>query len=586
MRLAFVGKEKCEGGVECPYTCINVCPVNRNGGECITKTEDGKVLIDEKLCIGCGICVKRCPFNAISIFNVPEELTQRPVHRYGKNGFILYNLPIPLFNKVVGVLGVNGIGKSTSVKILAGVLKPNLGTEKEVGFDELLDFFKGSEAQIFFEKLRDNKIKVSYKPQKIDLIPKLYSGKVLGLLRKVDETGRLNSIIRDFELENILNTDIKNISGGELQRVAIAATILKKADLYIFDEPTSYLDIKQRIRIAKIIRQLHSGERAVIVVEHDLIILDFISDLTSIMFGKQGCYGIVAMPKTTRQAINEYLDGFLRAENMRIRDKKITFFEKAPAHFERSNELTSWHKLEKKLGNFTLKSDSGSLFKNQVIGVLGENGIGKTTFVKILAGKIKPDKGSFDKVNVSYKPQYLNEAIINREDELVMVFLKDAVKHRNAEIVRPLNLQPLFTKKLGELSGGELQQVLIARTLGQDADLYLLDEPSAYLDADKRMEVAKIIRTFAENNKKTILIVDHDLLFIDTISEALIVFDGKPAVSGEVKGPFSMHDGMNYFLKKLGITLRRDLETKRPRINKDMSRKDTEQKKRGEYYYI
>ena len=584
MRLAFVDKEKCKGGVDCSYVCMSVCPVNRNGGECITKTKDGKVQIDENLCIGCGICVKRCPFKAISIFNLPQELTQQPIHRFGKNGFILYNLPMPLPNKVIGILGVNGIGKSTAIKILAGVLTPNLGKEK-ADFEELLNFFKGSEAQSFFEDLKNGKIKVAYKPQNIDIIPKVYSGKVEELLKKIDEDNRFDDIVEKFNLRPILNNDIRKISGGELQRVAIAATFLKKANLFIFDEPTSYLDIKQRIVAAKLIRALPSENTSVIVVEHDLIILDFITDLTNIMFGHPGGYGIIAKPKTTRVAINEYLDGFLKSENMRIRDKPIRFIEKPPVKFKQTQPIASWKNIKKQIGQFKLEAKEGSIFKNQVIGILGENGIGKTSFVRILAGELKPDSGSFDKVTVSYKPQYLHESLLGHEDELVMIFLKEAIKSYNTELIRPLDIQPLFSKKLSKLSGGELQRVLVAKTLSKDVDLYLLDEPSAYLDADQRVKTAKVIKDYAMKNKKTILVVDHDLLFIDLISDSLIIFEGKPAISGSAVGPLTMHDGMNYFLKSLGITLRRDIESKRPRINKEDSRKDKEQKAKGEYYY-
>ncbi len=585
MRLAFVDKEKCKGGIDCPYICVNVCPINRNGGQCIVKTKDSKVIIDENLCIGCGICVKRCPHKAISIFNLPEELTRQPVHRFGKNGFVLYSIPQPMFNKVVGVLGVNGIGKTTAVKILAGVLEPNLGKDK-ASFDELLEFFKGSKVQSFFEDLRDKKIKIAYKPQSIDFIPRLYNGKVEDLLRKVDESNNFDEIVEEFDLKKILSNDIRKLSGGELQRVAIAATFLKDANLYIFDEPTSYLDIKQRIQVAKLIRNLASEKTAVLAVEHDLIILDYMTDLTNIMFGDPGHYGIVAGLKTTRSAINEYLDGFLKAENIRIRDKPIKFFDKPPAEFKETKTLTSWSNLKKKLGSFTLSAEKGEIFENQVIGVLGENGIGKTSFVRILAGEIKADSGNFDKIKASYKPQYLNEALEGHEDDLVVNFVKDAVKNYNIELIRPLNIQPLFMKKLINLSGGELQRVLIAKTLSEDADIYLLDEPSAYLDADQRVKTAKVIKDYAMNNKKSLIIVDHDLLFIDMVSDSLIIFDGEPAVHGEVIGPLPMHEGMNLFLKKLGITLRRDLESKRPRINKEDSRKDREQKSKGEYYYV
>ncbi len=113
VRIAVIEKERCNpmgcGG----YLCMKLCPVNRMGEECIKVGEDKKPVIDEKLCNGCGICPNRCPFKAISIVNLPEELTKSPIHRYGQNGFHLYNLPIPQFGKVVGILGRNGIGNES-----------------------------------------------------------------------------------------------------------------------------------------------------------------------------------------------------------------------------------------------------------------------------------------------------------------------------------------------------------------------------------------------------------------------------------------------------------------------------------------
>jgi ATP-binding cassette subfamily E protein 1 len=585
VRIAIVRKQECNpvgcGG----YLCRKLCPVNRRGEDCIKENPlDHKARIDEKLCIGCGICSTRCPFKAIDIINLPEELKQEPIHRYGENGFALYSLPTPMFGKVVGVLGVNGIGKSTAIKIIAGVLEPNLGKTEgaEKGYKKLVEFFKGTEAQNFFEQMRDGKIKAAYKPQNVEAIPKQFSGTVKELLKKVDEREMFEEIIETLELNKILDTKIKQISGGELQRVAIAATVMKKANLYIFDEPTSYLDIKQRIKISRFIRKLADEKTAVLVIEHDLIILDYITDTVHIMYGREGGYGVVGLPKTTRVAINVFLDGYLREENVRFRDYKIQFAAKPPIQKESKNIQCSWKNLKKKLGNFQLSAVGGELHKNDVIGVLGENGTGKTSFVKILAEDIKPDSGAVnEKVIVSYKPQY-----IEGKDDIVMSVLGDAVEKYDAQIIRPLNITPLLMKKMNELSGGELQRVSIALCLAKKADLYLLDEPSAYLDVEQRIRVSKIIADIMEKRGTSALVVDHDLLFVDYLSKKLMVFSGEPAVKGSVEGPFEMQEGMNNFLEELEITMRRDKESLRPRINKPGSQKDREQLSAGKLYYV
>jgi len=579
-RIAVVDNEKLKDKEKNLYI-QSLCPVNRSGVECITVEKDGFLKIDEATCIGCGICTKAAP-NAIKIVNLPEVLDKTPIHRYGENKFALYSLPTPLFGKVVGVLGVNGIGKSSSISVLGGLLKPNFGElDKKADYKEIIDFFKGSETQAFFEKVEKKEIKVSYKPQHVDFIPKKTKGKVKDLLKKVDEKGKLEEVAKELEIFDILDNNIEKISGGELQRVAIAATVLKKSNLYIFDEPTSYLDIKQRMNVSRFIRNLSDEKTAVIVVEHDLIIFDYMTDVAHIMYGSEDVYGSVSGFKPTKNAINVYLGGYLKEENIRFRDKKVKFEARKTFSKKKDDELISWSGVGKKLGKFSLSAEDGSVNKGEVIGVLGENGIGKTTFVRILADDIKKDKGKLNgNVKVSYKPQYLESS-----DELVMVVLNDAISKITNQIINPLNLKPLFEKKLNELSGGELQKVAIAYCLGRDAELFLLDEPSAYLDIEQRLIVSKVIRDFMELQNKSALVVDHDLLFLDYLSDKLMVFDGVPAKDGMVKGPFSMEDGMNMFLEKLGITLRRDKDSSMPRINKLNSRLDREQKEKGKYYY-
>ena len=388
--------------------------------------------------------------------------------------------------------------------------------------------------------------------------------------------------MKELQLEEVLDNKITEVSGGELQRVAIAATVLKDANLYIFDEPSSYLDIRQRINVSKFIRSLVNESTSVLLVEHDLIILDYMTDLINIMYGREGAYGIVSGIKPTKAGINVYLGGYLKEENIRFRDAAMKFSERPPLESRQRNVLTSWSNISKKLGKFSLEAKEGAIYKHDIIGVLGENGIGKTTFVKMLAHVLKQDKGeTSSKITVSYKPQY-----IEASDETVAEALSDAVSKYQNQLISPLNIEPLMESKLSQLSGGELQRVAIVACLQKDAELYLLDEPSAYLDAEQRLRISKVIRDFIEQKGATAMIVDHDLLFIDYTATKIMVVDGEPAQHGVVHAPMEMEVGMNLFLGKLGVTLRRDHDTKRPRINKEESYLDRQQKGSGKFYYV
>ncbi|HJX05840.1 MAG TPA: ribosome biogenesis/translation initiation ATPase RLI, partial [Candidatus Nanoarchaeia archaeon] len=422
-----------------------------------------------------------------------------------------------------------------------------------------------------------------------------YKGTVKELLKKVDEKKELSKIAELLELKAFLDHDISKISGGELQKVAIAACVLKRADVYFFDEPTSYLDVKQRLKISSFIRSLADDKTGVIVVEHDLIILDYMADLVHLMYGKPSAYGVVSQPKAAKAGINTYLSGFLKEENVRFRENAIAFEARPPIDIKRMHLLTEWAAFKQKLGSFELEASTGNIYKNDIVGILGENGIGKTTFVRILAGEISGQSPLVQKatklsdipghelqgLSVSYKPQYLEQ-----NDELVLNFIQEAIMKYEVQLVRPLELKELFMRKLSELSGGELQRVWIAKCLSQDSDLILMDEPSAYLDIEQRLRLGKIVRVLLNITGKSALIVDHDILFIDTISDRLIVFDGKPALHGAVKGPFTMEEGMNNFLTTTQLSFRRDEESKRPRINKPGSQKDQEQKRSGKLYYV
>jgi ATP-binding cassette subfamily E protein 1 len=550
--------------------------------------ENGFPTISEKLCIGCGICAHKCPYQAIRIIGLPEELKEENVHQYSENGFRLYRLPSIKKGIPIGILGQNGLGKSTAINILSGFIIPNLGNfNSKIEKDDVISHFKGTIYADYFRNLYSGKIRVSTKPQYVDIIPKLYKGKVNEILSKVESSTK-DLWIEKFHLENIMEREIEALSGGELQSLALATTLMKEADIYFFDEPSSYLDIKQRLEFSKIIMDV-AKKSQVYIVEHDLAILDFLAEEIHILYGTENAFGVVSRPLSTRHAINSYLSGFIKEENIKIRDWNVQFFIHPPAIDKNLVPLISWTEIVKRYPEFTLRIMPGRLLKSEVVGVVGPNATGKTTFVKILAGVEKQDSGEIDsRVKVSYKPQYIKFQEGKSVLDIVTSELKESFDDPffKNEIWEPLNLRTIQESNVSDLAGGEMQLVAIALCLGRNADVFLLDEPSAYLDSSRRISVAKIIRRFMEKTKKTALVVDHDVYFIDLVSDSLMVFEGTPGVEGMGTGPYNMREGMNRFLKNVGITFRRDENTKRPRINKPDSYNDREQKNKGEYYYL
>lgn len=547
-----------------------------------------KAVFSEELCQGCGICTKRCYLGAVNIINLPEAL-EEPIHRYGQNQFELFGLPNIKEGSVVGILGPNGIGKSTIIKILSGELKPNLGNyEAEPEWAEIISYFKGSQLQSYFTKLSKGNIKASHKPQMVDMLPKVVKGEVGSLLRKVDERNKLSEVSKTLEIDQILDRDISKLSGGELQRIAIAAAALKDADFYYFDEPTSWLDVKQRLNAVKVIRELAEEGKSVMVIEHDLAALDAMSDYVHILYGHPGAYGVVAQMRGVRVGINAYIGGFLKEENVRIRRQPILFEIRPPAEVMEGEILAEYTTLKKSYDGFSIEAEEGEIQHNEIITAFGPNGIGKTTFAKILAAVIKPDEGKIKKkVSIAYKPQYL----ISDFDGTVQEFLMTTAPTYGTnifktEIIKPFTLDEIMDKTVKDLSGGELQRLAVASTLAKDADIYLFDEPTAFLDVEQRLRAARAIQKIIESRHAASIIVDHDIVFIDYISDRAMVFYGEPGVEGHATSPMDLRSAMNRFLSDVGVTFRRDKETKRPRVNKFGSYLDREQKEKGEYYYL
>ena len=589
-RVAVLDKELCQPK-KCGLECIKYCPVNKSGADCIILNEETKkAQIDEDICNGCGICVKVCPFDAITIVNLASELSTDKVHQYGINSFRLYKLPTPKKGEVVGLLGRNGMGKSTVVNILSGSLKPNLGNFSEPPeWDDILKFYKGTELKSHFEEIKNDNIRASIKPQQVHNVVNAFDGTGKELLEKYDERGVAGEMIQKLGLDNSIEQNLNELSGGELQRLAVAVSASKDADFYFFDEPSSYNDVFQRAGVAKVIHSLAELGKSVMVVEHDLTLLDYLSDYIEVLYGVPAAYGIVSNVLSTKVGINAFLDGYLASENVRFRDKKFTFdASTATDEIQQGDVIVSYPKLEKKYSAFSVSIEPGEVRKGDLLGVMGANALGKTTLMKMIAGVEKPDSGSIDKkIKISYKPQYLTNdvdmEVITMLDKANDGSIEDSTEEE--QIIEPLKIKKLYNKSMKNLSGGELQKVAVAICLLQKADLYALDEPSAFLDVEDRIAVGKFLQKFCRSFGKSAIVIDHDLQLMDLVSDSMVIFEGVSSVKGYATSPLPKIDAMNRFLKSLDITFRRDEKSRRPRVNKDGSRLDKDQKSNQNYYY-
>merc|ERR1712137_434246 len=536
-----------------------------------------------------------CPFEAISIINIPKSLTKETTHRYSANSFKLHRLPTPRTGQVLGLVGKNGIGKSTAVKNISRKLKPNLGQYDDgPARAEILTYFRGSELQNYFTRILEENLKALIKPQYVDQIPKKAKGTVRLWLDAKNERDNKEEIVNALDIAKVEEREVKVLSGGELQRFAIGMVCIQQADIYMFDEPSSYLDVKQRLQAAHVIRSLLSPSVYVIVVEHDLSVLDYLSDFICVLYGTPGAYGVVTLPFSVREGINIFLDGFIPTENLRFRTESLNFkvSETADTEFVKDDAHCqySYPDMTKTYGEFKLNVCGGAFTDSEIIVMLGENGTGKTTFITMLAGLRKPDDKSVEipELMVSYKPQKISPNFQSTVRDLLLTKIRQAFVHPqfNTDVLKPLMIEELLDQEVVHLSGGELQRVAICLCLGKPADVYLIDEPSAYLDSEQRIVAARVIKRYILHAKKTAFVVEHDFIMATYLADRVIVFEGQPSVSTIANSPQSLLSGMNKFLRSLNITFRRDPGNSRPRINKPGSQKDIEQKATGNYFFM
>ncbi|KAK6158567.1 hypothetical protein DH2020_005881 [Rehmannia glutinosa] len=405
-----------------------------------------------------------------------------------------HRLPVPRPGQVLGLVGTNGIGKSTALKVLAGKLKPNLGRfSNPPDWQEILTYFRGSELQNYFTRILEDNLKAIIKPQYVDHIPKAVQGNVGQVLAQKDERDMKEELGFDLELNQVMDRNVGDLSGGELQRFAIAVVAVQNAEIYMF-EPSSYLDVKQRLKAAQVIRSLLR------LIEHDLSVLDYLSDFICCLYGKPGVYGVVTLPFSVREGINIFLAGFVPTENLRFRDESLTF-KVAETPQESAEEIETYARyryptMTKTQGNFKLKVMEGEFTDSQIV-----------------AGLLKPDlvEGSdveIPEFNVSYKPQKISPKFQSTVRMLLHQKIRDSYMHPQfvSDVMKPLLIEQLMDQEVVNLSGGELQRVALTLCLGKPADIYLIDEPSAYLDSEQRIVASKVIKRFILHAKRLLLL--------------------------------------------------------------------------------
>ena len=390
-----------------------------------------------------------------------------------------------------------------------------------------------------------------------------------------------------FCLNDILDRTPDVLSGGELQRFVCAVACSKDSILYLFDEPSSYLDIKQRLNMSDNIKSLQTDDNYIVVVEHDLSIMDYMCDYANIFYGSEGIYGVVSEPFNIRDAINIYLDGYLPTRNIQFRRYSLKYNVTIDDNMIKKKTY-SYESYNYKVSNFNLNIKGSSFNSSECIVLLGQNGMGKTTFIRLLASLIPNEEVilNYSNITISYKPQKINPKFNGTTKQLLQSKINNSLNDSQfiSDIINPLNIKDLYDIDVQDLSGGQIQKVAITLALGKPADIYLLDEPSSYLDSEQRIIVAKIIKKFIFNNKKCAFIVEHDFMMASYLADKVIVFRGNPSLNSTCSECMSLEDGMNIFLKDMNVTLRRDSASGRPRINKLDSVLDREQKQSGNLF--
>mgnify|MGYP003602475592 FL=1 len=480
----------------------------------------------------------------------------------------------------IGLVGVNGTGKSTFIKTIAGVITPDYGSmikarglqiecllqdaELEPDNTVLMEVFKGNQPIMKVLAQYEQALKVSETENN-----KLLQDEVLKLSQEID---RLDGWKIESDAKIVLTklgiTDfsqkIKNLSGGQKKRVALAASLINICDLLILDEPTNHLDSETIIWLEE---YLAKYKGALLMVTHDRYFLDNVA--TKILeldkgssYIYQGNYSQFLEGKLQREDIamasERKRQNLYRTELAWIKRGAKARTTKQKARIDRFEELkqqkflVNTDKIEIGMGtsrlgkmiieieNLTfnyqdkkiIENFSYNLLRNDRIGIIGNNGLGKSTLLNLIAGKLEPTTGNI-KSGKTVKIGYFSQETIDMDERLRaieyiketahFITLADGTKLSASQLMETFLFSgDLQWTYIGKLSGGEKRRLYLLKILIDEPNILLLDEPTNDLD----MQTLSILEDFIDNFNGAIIFVSHDRYFIDRLAQKSFIFEG------------------------------------------------------------
>lgn len=480
----------------------------------------------------------------------------------------------------IGIIGINGTGKSTLLKVIAGIIPPDQGTVQRVGkirveyLSQEPDFndehtvldqvFSGDSAELVTIRAYEEALKLATSAPE----NKAYQKTLIQLTGKMDS---LDAWGMEAEAKSILTklgiTDfykkIGELSGGQKKRVAMATSLITPCDLLILDEPTNHID---NDTVSWLEKYLKDRRGALLMVTHDRYFLERVTNrILEIDHGSIYSYPVnyskYLEMKAQRQELLEVSDrkrkklleselawirkgAKARSTKQKARIDRYEALKNQEAHFD-DNEVeirTVSSRLGKKIIEISslskaydedvlLRDFSYNVLKDDRIGIIGPNGIGKSTFLKMIAGQLAPDQGVID-VGETVRIGFLSQeyTIIN-EEMRVIDFIKEA-----AEIIETVDgsvtasqmletfLFPPYEQwtPINKLSGGEKRRLMLLRILMEKPNVILLDEPTNDLD----IATLSILEDYLENFPGAVITVSHDRYFLDRVAEKIFFFKG------------------------------------------------------------